>query len=236
MPGSNHMNLILFDIDATLISTSGVGIRAMEAAGRELFGPAFSSTGVEYAGRLDPLIVRDLLIANGQPDTPANAARLRDGYRRHLVEKLPQASSACALPGVPRLLDLLETRCAMGLLTGNYQDTGSIKLRACGIDPARFPISAWGDESPHDPPDRTHLPPVALARYRARFGRDAEPARSAIIGDTPHDIRCAKVNGLRALAVATGMFTVEALRQAGADLVLPDLSDAAAAADWLLSA
>lgn len=230
------MNLILFDIDATLISTSGVGIRAMEAAGRELFGPAFTSTGVEYAGRLDPLIVRDLLIANGLPDTAANAAKLREGYRRHLTEKLPQTPTARALPGVPRLLDLLESRAAMGLLTGNYQDTGSIKLRACGIDPSRFPIAAWGDESPHDPPDRTHLPPVALARYRARFGRDAEPARCAIIGDTPHDIRCAKVNGLRALAVATGMFTVDALRAAGADLVLPDLSDAPAAADWLLSA
>ena len=228
------MHLLLFDIDATLISTSGVGIRAMEAAGRELFGPAFTSTGVEYAGRLDPLIVRDLLIANGLPDSAANAAKLREGYRRHLTEKLPQTPTARSLPGVPQLLDLLQQRATLGLLTGNYADTGSIKLRACGIDPSRFPIAAWGDESPHDPPDRTHLPPVALARFRARFGRDVDPARCAIIGDTPHDVRCAKVNGLRALAVATGMFSIDG-RQAGADLVLPDLSDAAAAADWLLS-
>lgn len=229
------MHLMLFDIDATLISTSGVGIRAMEAAGRELFGPAFSSAGVEYAGRLDPLIVRDLLAANGRAATPENAANLRSAYGRHLREQLPRTASARSLPGVAQLLDLLEPRTTLGLLTGNYADTGSIKLRACGIDPARFPIAAWGDESPHDPPDRCHLPPVALSRYRARFGRDADPARCAIIGDTPHDVRCAKVNGLRALAVATGMFSIDALRQAGADLVLPDLSDAAAAADWLLS-
>ncbi len=230
------MNLLLFDIDATLISTSGVGIRAMEAAGRELFGPSFTASGVDYAGRLDPLIVRDLLVANGHAATPANAAGLRDAYRRHLSEKLPQTATARALPGVARLLDLLEPRAALGLLTGNFPDTGSIKLRACGIDPARFPIAAWGDDSPHDPPDRAHLPPVALQRFRARFGRDADPARCAVIGDTPHDVRCAKANGLRALAVATGMFSVDALRDAGADLALPDLSDAAAAADWLLSA
>jgi phosphoglycolate phosphatase-like HAD superfamily hydrolase len=229
------MPLMLFDIDATLISTSGAGIRAMEAAGRELFGPTFSSTGVEYAGRLDPLIVRDLLTANGEQATPANTALLRSAYGRHLHEQLRHAASARSLPGVSRLLDLLEPRATLGLLTGNYADTGSIKLRACGIDPARFPIAAWGDESPHDPPDRSHLPPVALARYRARFGRNADPARCAIIGDTPHDVRCAKVNGLRALGVATGMFSADALRRAGADLVLPDLSDAGAAADWLLS-
>lgn len=230
------MRLLLFDIDATLISTGGVGIRAMEAAGRELFGPGFSSAGVDYAGRLDPLIVRDLLAANGRPATPANAANLRCAYGHHLREQLPRTASARSLPGVLQLLDLLEPRATLGLLTGNYADTGAIKLRACGIDPARFPIAAWGDDSPHDPPDRSHLPPVALDRYRARFGRDADPARCAIIGDTPHDVRCAKVNGLRALAVATGMFSADVLRQAGADLVLPDLSDAAAAADWLLSA
>ena len=230
------MNLILFDIDATLISTSGVGIRAMEAAGRELFGPAFASAGVEYAGRLDPLIVRDLLIANGHEPSAANMLTLRNGYRKHLTLKLPHAENARALPGVPALLDALEHRSALGLLTGNYQDTGSLKLRACGIDPDRFPISAWGDESPHTPPDRAHLPPVALDRYRARFGRTADPARCAIIGDTPHDIRCAKANGLRALAVATGMFSVEALTAAGADRVVPDLALTASVTDWLLSA
>jgi len=228
------MHLLLFDIDATLISTSGVGIRAMEEAGRECFGPGFDSTGVEYAGRLDPLIVHDLLLANGQEPSLANMLALRDGYRKHLALKLPTATGARALPGVNELIDALESRAALGLLTGNYQDTGSLKLRACGIDPDRFPISAWGDESPHTPPDRAHLPPVALRRYRERFGRDAEPGRCAIIGDTPHDIRCAKVNGLRVLAVATGMFSQEALAAAGADRVAPDLADTDTLVTWLL--
>lgn len=231
------MHLILFDIDATLISTSGIGIRAMEDAGRELFGPSFSSGRVEYAGRLDPLIVRDLLIANGRGPTAANMSALRAGYRAQLTQKLPACTTARALPGVPELLDALESAdsASLGLLTGNYPDTGALKLRACGIDPDRFPISAWGDDSPHDPPDRAHLPPVAMERFRRRFNVDADPRRSAIIGDTPHDIRCAKAHGLRALAVATGMYSVEALRAQGADLTLPDLSETSTVVDWLLS-
>ncbi len=229
------MPLLLFDIDATLISTSGVGIRAMEDGGRETFGPGFHSIGVEYAGRLDPLIVRDLLIANGLPPSQANALALRNAYRKHLAEKLPATTGARALPGVPQLLDALRDRATLGLLTGNYQDTGSLKLRVCGIDPARFAISAWGDDSPHDPPDRCHLPPVAMARFEKRFGHAPDAARCAIIGDTPHDIRCAKLNGLRSLGVATGSFTAAALHTAGADHVMPDLSDTAAAVNWLTS-
>ena len=46
--------LLLFDVDGTLISTSGVGIRAMELAGRDLFGSRFVVDGTEFAGRLDP--------------------------------------------------------------------------------------------------------------------------------------------------------------------------------------
>ncbi len=231
------MHLILFDIDATLISTSGVGIRAMEEGGREVFGPGFNSRSVEYAGRLDPLIIRDLLVANGLEPNAVNAAMLRDAYRRHLALKLPQTPTARALPGVAELIDSIETRgnAALGLLTGNFKDTGCLKLRACGIDPDRFPISAWGDESPHDPPDRCHLPPVALARYRERFGREASTRHAAIIGDTPHDIRCAQANGLRSLGVATGMYSAEQLRQAGADCVVSDLSHTAGLLDWLLS-
>ena len=49
--------------------------------------------------------------------------------------------------------------------------------------------------------------------------------RVIVIGDTPHDIECARVAGARSIAVATGGYTVEQLREFGADDVLPDLSD-----------
>jgi phosphoglycolate phosphatase len=227
--------LILFDIDATLITTSRTGIWAMGEAGRELLGPHFDESVVEYAGRLDPLIIGELLTAHGQAPTPAARETFRQAYKRHLEAKVHLPGLAKACPGVPELLDALAVRAdvTLGLLTGNFPETGAIKLRASGVDPERFSIAAWGNDSPHDPPARDHLPPVAMGRFRAKYGRAIEPERVTIIGDTPHDIRCAHAHGCRALGVATGQFTVEKLVRAGADHAVDDLSDTDEVLAWL---
>lgn len=217
--------LILFDIDATLISTGGMGIRAMGDAGRALVGDGFTTERTEFAGRLDPLIIADLLRHNGLEPTPERMAAMRQGYREHLARRLRTEHDRCrALPGVLTLLDELERRQepVLGLLTGNYADTGSMKLRACGIDPGRFRLAVWGDESPHEPPSRNHLPGVGKERYSTLVGRAAE--RVVVIGDTPHDVACARAHGCRAIGVATGSFSIERLREAGADRVFKDLS------------
>jgi phosphoglycolate phosphatase-like HAD superfamily hydrolase len=227
--------LILFDIDATLITTSRAGMAAMEDAGRELFGPAFTTERTEFAGRLDPLILADLLRDNGVEVTAQSLAAMRDGYRRHLPGKLKERRCA-ACPGVPELLATLAGRegLVLGLLTGNYADTGEIKLRACGVDPGRFVIRVWGDESPHPEPSRDHLPAIGLARYRERFG-PIEPRRVTIIGDTPHDVACARAHGCRSLGVGTGMHAPEVLLRAGADRAVKDLSATADVLGWLMS-
>ena len=226
--------LIFFDVDATLITTSRAGLAAMEAAGRDLFGAGFTVEKTAFAGRLDPLIIADLLLDNSIEASQANRRAMREGYRRYLPEML--AARVCrTCPGVPELLDAIEGggSATMGLLTGNYEDTGTVKLRACGIDPGRFDVHVWGDDSPHEPPCREHLPAVGMERYRYRFGA-IHPERITIIGDTPHDIACAKAHGCRSLGVATGINSVEDLRSAGADLAVPDLSDTGAVLRWLL--
>ncbi len=219
--------LVLFDIDATLLKTDGAGMAAMGDAGRELFGPTFTSDGIDFAGRLDPLIFHELFIMNGVTPTKPAAARLREVYFGHLKHRLATSPNARALPGAAALVHAVRNAAAheMGILTGNFQESGSLKLSTCGLDPSWFPISAWGDESPHNPPDRAHLPPVAMRRYKEQLGRDVEPARVTIIGDTPHDARCARVNGCRCIGVATGRFTSAELTAAGADWVVEDLCD-----------
>lgn len=229
--------LVLFDVDATLITTSRSGIAAMGQAGREMFGPAFDEHVVEYAGRLDPLIICDLLDAHGQPRTTEMIERFRGAYQKHLAPLLQAQGVAQACPGVLELLGALEGRTdvVIGLLTGNYPETGAIKLRACGIDADRFPIQVWGCDSPHDPPARAHLPPVGATRYRERFGRSIEMESITIIGDTPHDISCALAHGCRGLGVATGQYSVEDLERAGAALALANLSDTQRVIQWLLT-
>jgi phosphoglycolate phosphatase len=227
--------LILFDIDATLLKTEGAGMAAMADAGRELFGPHFTTQGIEFAGRLDPLIFRELFILNRHERTPEAEQRLRTLYRAHLAHRLETHKTARALPGVLDLVSSLRTRpsTALGVLTGNFPETGRLKLIAAALSPDWFTINAWGDDSPHDPPDRAHLPPVALARYRAAHAADVHPSRVTIIGDTPHDVRCARAHACRCIAVATGQFSMDALTAAGADLVLPDLSQTSQVLDWL---
>lgn len=220
--------LALFDIDATLITTSGCGMHAMLDAGREVFGPSFTTQGIDFAGRLDPLLVQEFFVLNGVAHTPENVGAFRGAYRRHLEHRLVRAPRKTALPGVLDILSRLReaSNITLGLLTGNYAETGQMKLHACGIDPEWFPIRAWGDDSPQEVPDRAHLPPVAMARYRERFGRSIEPSRVTIIGDTPHDIRCARESGCRVIAVATGRHSRDQLAMHGPDLVLETLGDA----------
>lgn len=230
--------MILFDVDATLISTHGVGVLAMQDAGRALYGPRFTVERTEFAGRLDPLIIEDLHRDNGIEPTAAGASRFRRLYRDNLVSRLNASSRARALPGVTPLLSRLQERngVARGLLTGNFPETGSIKLHACGIDPEIFHIRVWGDESPRSPARREDLPPVAFGRYTEQFGRPVEPESVVVIGDTPYDVRCARANGCRSIGVATGRYNAAALEHAGADLVLPDLSDTRRILDWIGSA
>lgn len=222
--------LLLFDVDGTLISTSGVGIRAMELAGRDLFGSHFSVDGTEFAGRLDPLIIADLLAAHRIEVSTGEILRFRDAYQRRLVALLNEPGIARALPGVHDLLAALYLRDSVctGLLTGNFEPTGCIKLTACGIDPSRFALRVWGDECTRRPHTRDELPEIALRRYAQACGEPIDPRDVWVIGDTPHDVNCARANGCRSLAVATGKYDAAALAAAGADAVAADLSDLAA--------
>lgn len=221
------MAYLLFDIDSTLLDSSRSGMRAMLDAGRELYGEAFSTEGIEYAGRLDPLIVHDLLVRVGVEPTAESQRRFREVYRDHLARRLRVPGVARTLRGVDPLLERLRAMSGvwLGLLTGNYEETGSLKLRASGIDPEWFGVRVWGDESPHWPAKREHLPPIGIQRFGARAGVRVEAERVMIIGDTPEDVRCARVNGCGVLGVATGKYGMEELRAAGASHVVEDLSD-----------
>lgn len=215
--------LILFDIDGTLLRTERCGVASMTQAGQELFGAHFGFEGIEVAGRLDCLIWRDLCRRNEIEDCPANHDRFRSRYGQILAERLTRDPLARALPGVAPLLAALRRRedVVLGLLTGNYPETGRMKVSAAGLDPDQFLVGAWGI----DGDSRRALPPVAMRRHRELVGRDIHPERVVIIGDTPHDVDCARHNGCRVIGVATGSFASDQLREAGADVAVETLED-----------
>jgi phosphoglycolate phosphatase-like HAD superfamily hydrolase len=235
--------LILFDIDATLILTSRSGLWAMERAGRELFNPAFAIGDIEFAGRLDTLIIPELFDRNAVAVTPANLDAYKARYAELLEHRLADpAVIKTVLPGIRELLAAIDARAAaghdvtLGLLTGNYEHTGRCKLRHCGIDTSRFVVNAFADDVTHRGGSRDELPPIALRRYREHHRRDLHPSRAVIIGDSPWDVRCAKVNGCRALAVATGVHSLDQLRACTPyipDLAVANLGNTKAITDWM---
>jgi phosphoglycolate phosphatase-like HAD superfamily hydrolase len=227
--------LVLFDVDATLITTGGVGVLAMQDAGRELFGK-FSIDALDFAGRLDPLLIREMLRLNGVALRADTESVFRLAYMRHLRVRLDNAPTKRTLPGVRQVVDRLreESGVMLGLLTGNFEESGRMKLEACGLNTEHFTICAWGDDSPHDPPDREHLPPIAMERFRTRVGRAIDARGVTIIGDTRHDIRCAKASGCRVIAVATGRSNIEQLSAHNPDLALKDLSDHEQVVSWIM--
>jgi len=129
------------------------------------------------------------------------------------------------MPGIRELLDSLDRRddVFVGLLTGNFESGARIKLEHFDLW-RYFRCGAYGD----DAADRNALVPFALSRARACGLPDLAPDHILVVGDTPHDVACARAAGAVPVGVATGTFTVDQLRAAGADLVFQDLSDTAA--------
>ncbi len=224
--------LILFDIDGSLLATRRAGVRSMLDAARELFGGAFTFDGVELAGRIDPLIWAEAAAANGIGDPAAHHDRFRALYARHLASRLAADNTVTLMPGVAALVEALGrvAGVTLGLLTGNYPETGLLKVEAAGLDPAVFPVAAWGC----DAGSRRGLPAVAMSRHAEATGRRLSPRQVVIVGDTPHDVDCARSAGCRSVAVATGPYARADLAPCGANLLLDDLSGTTTIVNWIV--
>jgi phosphoglycolate phosphatase len=224
--------LILFDIDGTLLLTQHVGAQCMHDASRELYGEAFTFDGVEIAGRIDPQIWRDVARANGIDDPDAHHARFRAVYAEHLARRLERHNTATVLPGVVELIEALGSidGVTRGLLTGNYPETGRLKIEAAGLDPSVFEVAVWGC----DGQSRRDLPGVALDRHEAATGTRLNPGQVVIIGDTPHDVDCARAHGCVVLAVATGPTPRDMLSASEPDLLADDLSQTQEIVSWIM--
>lgn len=221
--------LILFDIDGTLIHSGGAGIRALNSALQDLTGISEGFREINPAGKTDILIIREGLDFWGFKNQDGFVPDFVDRYLVHLrVEVLNPRGHV--KPGVEALLQRLQGRdgASLGLLTGNIEEGARIKLEPYGLNPY-FPIGAYGS----DDVDRNRLLPIAVERFVQREGIPIDYRDCLIIGDTPRDVACARIHGAPCIAVATGPYSVEALLETGADLVVPDLSDTGRIASWI---
>ena len=219
------IKLVLFDIDGTILLTSGAGRRAMVAAVGEEIG-SDSVAPIRFDGKTDPQIVTELLEGAGvaEPVSSEQIDRICRRYVQLLADELSRPTTrTTVMPGVHTLLDRLdgEDGVLLGLLTGNVAGGATLKLQSAGIDPQRFRVGAFGSDAAHRP----DLPPIAVERASRYFGRDPSGAEVVIIGDTPADIACGECISARAVAVATGGYSLSDLQACHPYAVFQDLTD-----------
>ena len=213
--------VVLFDIDGTLLDMRGAGRRSFVRALKTIFGWDDDIQYINFAGNTDLNVLLQVAEHHGVELAIEDQRR----FFRQIPRELEQTAKDAQLvlyPGVKNLLETLTARkdVMLGLVTGNVEACATIKLRQFDLH-GHFVLGAFGD----DHADRGDIARLALRRVRDRL----EPGRKIgglfLIGDTPFDIAAAKSIHATSIAVATGKFDVSALRTAGADHALADLSD-----------
>ena len=223
------MRLILWDIDGTLVSTAGHGRYAFFEAFEAVFGrPVEDDPPVAMGGRTDHSIALEIMAMGGVDDPELHLPSMYEALHAALKERARAiAAEGAPQPGVREAIAAIDERggAIQSLLTGNIEPNAHVKLGAFGIDEL-LDMEVGGYGSDHGV--RAELVGIARDKTRAKHGVDVPPERVTLIGDTPLDIEAAHSNGARAVAVATGPYTVEELQQAGPEAALEDLSDTAA--------
>ncbi|HVE33717.1 MAG TPA: HAD family hydrolase [Gemmatimonadaceae bacterium] len=221
------MKLVLFDIDGTIMLSAGAGGRAVRRALVEVFG-APGPEQHRFDGKTDPQIVRELmsLAGHGAEQIDARMPALFERYLAYLNDELQVSAAAGGIrimPGIFDLLDALEARddVVLGLLTGNLAEGARAKLSAGGINPDRFRVGAYGSD--HEV--RGELPAVAQRRANEQLGLSFSGRDIVVIGDTPADLQCGVAIGCTAIGVATGMYSLEDLREHQPAAVFENLAD-----------
>lgn len=223
---ANAMILALFDIDGTLISTDGAGLRAFRSAMEDVFDIQIEPTAISPDGKTDPLILKEFLQLYQSTAlwSQASEKKLFARYLECLEDEMSLARTsgrARVLPGVEGLLETLSTASdfAVGLATGNLEAGARIKLQSLGLY-GYFRFGGFGSDSEN----RTELTLIGVRRGRSHVA--PIPVDGAfIIGDTPFDIIHGHAAGEAVIAVATGRYGVDELGAHNPDLVLGNLME-----------
>ena len=217
--------LVLWDIDQTLIEVGPTTRNAYAAAFRKVAGRELERTW-RFDGRTELAAATEVLGAHGLDP----ATGLLDRFLETLVVEYETraeelAATGRVLPGAADALAAVGAMASQSVLTGNLYRLAVLKMTVFGLaDHVDFRVGAYGD----DAYERTDLPAFAVARAAEHFGVRHTGTEVAIIGDTYRDIAAGRAIGARTIGVATGYTGADALRAAGADVVLPDLSDTGA--------
>ena len=211
---------VLFDIDGTLLVSGGAGGVAWQRAFRELHGIDADVAERTDAGMTDPEIAAIIFRAViGRDGDQAERARVIAAYLRHLPDAVAESEDYRLMPGVEEVLDrLIDAGMLLGLVTGNIEAAAHVKLSRGNLN-RFFSFGGYGSDSA----DRTELTKAALRRGELVSGGTLGDGGCFSVGDTPRDVSAGHGAGIKVVGVATGKYSVDELRDSGADWALETL-------------
>ncbi len=214
--------LVLFDIDGTLLSVNSINRRILMDALREVYGTEGSAGTHNFAGKMDSVIIYEVLQNTGLSD--GSIAEKFDKAKETYIEMFrmqAKPSDIILMQGIRELLDKLSASSAvmLGLLTGNFEGSGRHKLLMPDIN-HYFSFGAFAD----DAASRNELPQVAVDKAYQLTGKKFSDQNIIIIGDTEHDIACARVLNAKSIAVATGTYSSAELKKHNPHILYENLT------------
>jgi phosphoglycolate phosphatase-like HAD superfamily hydrolase len=213
---------ILFDIDGTLLHTGGAGAVAWQRAFLELYEVEANITEHTHAGMTDPeiaeIVFREVLRRDGSDVERAEAIGC---YLGHLANAVAESDGYYVIPGIEELLSrLAEEGILLGVVTGNIEPAAQIKLARGDLD-KYFGFGGYGSDSR----SRTALTEKALERGAGASGEPLDLEQTIAVGDTPRDVKAGHGAGIKVVGVATGSYSVEELKDAGADWAIENVNN-----------
>ena len=212
----------MFDIDGTILSARGVPRIVMNKVLSNRYKNFSYDQNYDFSGRTDPEIIEYLLKFAEVDYSEKDINQILRDFANLLKKEFRYNHQPYLLEGVKVLVNALFSKGGvyLGLVTGNIIDGAMIKLESVGLA-QYFPIGAFGDDSKH----RVELPPIAQMRAEEYYGIKFSKPNIWIIGDSIYDIRCADMNNLRCLAVASGKTSRNILASVKPEFLEDNLSD-----------
>jgi len=223
--------ILLFDIDGTLIHVDSDLFKLHQVAFiyalKEVYKVDVDVQELgEYEATTDMLILMDLLKKRGFDDGDISSSIIKafesmakyfsehmekNGYKEEInydvVEVLSQLSS--------------NRDCVLGIVSGGAREISRMKLESTGVW-QYFKIGGFGDSAD----SRAELIDAAIAQVvEQKLVKKIDMRRVYVIGDTRRDIMGAKERGAVSVAVSTGNYSKEFLKEYNPDYLISRLSE-----------
>lgn len=214
--------LFLFDIDGTLMTTGGAGMRAFKAGAEAALAVPVEVAPSLFAGKLDWLIFKEMharLRGGDEADLLVCWDRFKTVYIAAMLEESKRSHEWVVFDGVYSFVEQIKKSACMGLLTGNIREGAKIKLEAKQLW-NHFFCGGFGEAGEA----RSCVAKRALSESEKYYGQQFNTVW--VVGDTVADVECGKAIGAKVLAVRTGHAAAGTLEVAGADLVVDTLAQA----------